>query len=175
MSPAEPFFSSHINNVLSSRVAAFQSWVHLHQFPTNLVDVFVSDEFRVGVIAKQKITQKEVYLRVPPHVIMDTTSARNCVVLGPIFTELVATIGSDPEFELILHLMYETYVKRTLSFYAPCIQLLPSLSEMHPAYLYTEDTLQELVCMDLYIVIEKKQIEKSNMEEISRCFFTVAL
>ena len=152
----EPIITS---SIISSRVHAFQSWIDLQQFPINLVSLFVSDEFRVGAVAKRAIKENEVYLRIPPQVIMDVKSAHACPILGPIFKELESTIGSDPEFELILHLMFETFVKKKSSFYAPYLNLLPSLSEMHSALLYTQEQMEDLICTDLHIIIEKMQVE----------------
>lgn len=76
---------------------------------------------------------------------MSRDTARTDDVLGPIFSELSLRFPRGDAFhELVLHLMYEAFVRGEQSAWAPYISLLPTTAEMGFPLFYSPAQLDAL-------------------------------
>ena len=87
---------------------------------------------------------------------MDSASAHRCDVLGPMFEKLKRKHPRGDKFhELLIHLVYERFVRNTDSFWWPYLNVIPSLPEMHaPAVSYTDAELDELRGSEIFLAIQ---------------------
>ncbi|KAG9397993.1 hypothetical protein AC1031_016409 [Aphanomyces cochlioides] len=94
--------------------------------PNKLKVAYIGNGYGFGAFATDTIAPDEVYLGVPTSIVMDSASARRCPILGPLYVSLQASTGNRDAFhELLLHLMYEKFVRGETSFWAPYLALLP--------------------------------------------------
>ncbi len=98
----ETLDDSHVAR-MHGLIERFNHWIERAQFPINKLSVApASHGMRLGTFAKERIEKDDVYLRVPPKVLMNQASAIECPVVGP-FIQLIRQKfngKSDPRHEV---------------------------------------------------------------------------
>lgn len=89
-------------------IERFNHWIERAEFPINKLSVArASHGMRLGTFAKERIEKGDVYLCVPPNVLMNEASAIACPVIGP-FIQLIRQKfngKSDPRHEVCRFVM----------------------------------------------------------------------
>ena len=136
----------------SKKAKAFNEWFEKFHAPVNKIQAAAVPGMRIGTITTEHVKAEEVYLAVPVESIMDSASARRCDKLGPMFEELLQKHPRGDAFhELLIHLIYERFVRGESSFWWPYLNVIPSLPEMHaPAVAWTESELDELKGSEIF-------------------------
>eukprot|EP00945_MAST-04E_sp_MAST-4E-sp1_P002179 g2179.t1 len=140
LTPEEEFASDE------KKAKEFNDWFAKFNAPVNKIKAAAVPGMRIGTITTEHVKAEEVYLGVPVESIMDSSSARQCDHLGPMFSELLAKHPRGDAFhELLIHLVYERFVRKEKSFWWPYLNVIPSLPEMHaPAVAWTDYELDQL-------------------------------
>ncbi|KDO32531.1 hypothetical protein SPRG_03006 [Saprolegnia parasitica CBS 223.65] len=151
---------------VAARLARFHAWVESFDLPSLKIRVQYSGPLLgFGAFATDDISLDEIYVAIPPLMLLDVASAMRCDVLGPVFRSLYSSTGSrDPMHELLLHLMHERYVLGDTSAWFPYLDLLPALDDVPAAPLfYTEAELALLDGTDLgsLVLAYRDQVTKS--------------
>ncbi|EQC25525.1 hypothetical protein SDRG_16608 [Saprolegnia diclina VS20] len=159
---------------VAARLARFHEWVTSFDVPSLKIRVQYSGPLLgFGAFATDDIGLDEIYVAIPPLMLMDVASAMRCTVLGPVFRSLYSSTGSrDPMHELLLHVMHERYVLGDASAWFPYLDLLPALNEVPATPLfYTEAELALLEGTDLggLVLAYRDQVTKSY-DAIRRVF-----
>ena len=82
----------------------FNKWFAKFNAPVNKIKAAAVPGMRIGTITTEHVKAEEVYLSVPVESIMDSSSARNCEHLGPMFSELLQKHPRGDAFhELLIH------------------------------------------------------------------------
>merc|ERR1711871_254118 len=139
-----------------AKAKAFNEWFATFNAPINKIEARAVPGMRIGTITTEHVKAEEVYLAVPQEALMDSASAHRCDVLGPMFEKLKRKHPRGDKFhELLIHLVYERFVRNTDSFWWPYLNVIPSLPEMHaPAVSYTDAELDELRGSEIFLAIQ---------------------
>ena len=139
-----------------AKAKAFNEWFATFNAPVNKIEARAVPGMRIGTITTEHVKAEEVYLAVPEDALMDSDSAQRCDALGPMFDDLKKKHPRGDKFhELLIHLIYERFVRNTDSFWWPYLNVIPSLKEMHaPAVSFTDSELDELRGSEIFDAIQ---------------------
>lgn len=135
-------------------IEVFNRWFRAlpHVGKVNVEPMHLKDGRRLGLKALAAIPAETVYLAVPQAALMDRNSSRACPELGPALQEaenhgLLRKAGPKDRGtqELLLHLLYERFVKAEASFWWPYLRLLPSREEMSVPYFLEDEALERIL------------------------------
>ncbi|KAF0713411.1 Aste57867_4348 [Aphanomyces stellatus] len=124
---------------IDAKLTRFHAWIAGLQFSPNKLQVrYIGPGMGFGTFATANIEKDEIYLGVPSAAVMDAASAMRCPTLAPVFDSLFRSTGArDKMHELLLHLIYERFVRQGDSFYAPYLDLLPTADTSASPLYYT--------------------------------------
>jgi len=124
----------------------------------------LTDGRRLGVKALKAIPAESVYLTVPKAALMDKNSSRASPELGPALKEaedqgVLQKAGPRDRGtqELLLHLLYERFVKAEASFWWPYLRLLPAHEQMSVPYFLEDDILERVLNGSLLLNAVRQQ------------------
>jgi protein-histidine N-methyltransferase len=138
------------------KAKAFNEWFATFNAPINKIEAQAVPGMRIGTMTTEHVKAEEVYLAVPEEALMDSDSAHRCDVLGPMFESLKKKHPRGDKFhELLIHLIYERFVRNTDSFWWPYLNVIPALKEMHaPAVAFSDSELDELRGSEVFDAIQ---------------------
>lgn len=109
--PPQPVDPRPDSDVLAAKVKAFNQWFREGKPSANYLAAKVfPGELRVGCVATQDIAAEDIYLGVPTRLLMDRNSARESVMLKPIWQDLDQRYPKgDPVHEMLVHLVWAAW------------------------------------------------------------------
>lgn len=129
---------------LESIVVNLNNWVNAAAQDNKIKAMHVPG-MRLGAVATTHLDKEDVYLSVPPKLIMDVETASKCDVLGPVFVELMEKFKQGDDYhQMLFHLMYEKFVRKETSQWAPYLDSLPSAAQTHFPIFWSSEELSEL-------------------------------
>ena len=129
---------------LEQKIDAFNAWF-LASKPSaaSIVAAYIPG-FRVGTIAVEDVKIGRPYLGVPQSIIMDSETAYKNSSVTNLISSLIKKYNARDDFhELLLFLVYETFVSGPSSPYWPYLFLLPKLSELDIPILWPNNSLSD--------------------------------
>ena len=121
--------------------------------------------YRVGTVAVVDILAEEIYLSIPMNIILDNQKALADPVFSTLIQSLQARYKSSDEFhELLLYLLYHTFILKEKSYYYPYLRLLPRISELGTPILWEEELIRDRLTPSAIVEVaieERKRIRKT--------------
>lgn len=114
---------------LDAMLDEFNAWIDAQALAVNKIRAAYVPGMRVGTIATQDIADGEVYLSVPEKLCMSLDTARRSKTLDDLVDDLPRAVAADDYLFFLLHLLDETVVQGTASFWWPYIRLLPTVED----------------------------------------------
>lgn len=133
------------DNVLKRKLKRFNRWFNslIHSPAVNHIKADLIPGFRVGTVATKNLTKEELYLAVPREAIIDTQKADRDYQFGKLLFDLERKYSRRDEFhELLLYLVYQSFVLGSESPYWPYLRLLPSPAELDRPLMWTREQVE---------------------------------
>ena len=129
---------------LEQKIDAFNAWFLASKPSAASITAAYIPGFRVGTVAVEDVKIGRPYLGVPLSIIMDSETAHKNSSVTALISALIQKYNARDDFhELLLFLVYETFVSGPSSPYWPYLFLLPKLSELDIPILWPNNTLAD--------------------------------
>lgn len=132
--------SAENNNDLAAALERFNAWFLASNPPVSKIQAVPMPIYRIGTITTGPVQAEEVYLSVPTSIIMDSEEAFLYAGISPLLQTLSLKYKTRDDFhELLLHLLYETFVLGEKSKYWPYLAVLPKVHELDIPLLWASE------------------------------------
>ncbi len=127
-------YGSRDSATIDQDLEDFNTWFLAHSPSHHKIKAVSMPIYRIGTIASEEITENEIYLGVPDDIILSGDSAYYDTTSE--VSELLHALSTryqgrrDDFHELLISLIYETFINYKSSKYYPYLHLLPRLSEL---------------------------------------------
>lgn len=161
------------DGLLDSYLSEFNKWFNTGIRPparNTLLAKYIPG-FRIGTITTESLELDEIYLAIPPQLVMDVMSAQQDRKIGGLLNNLLRIYkGRDDFHGLLFHLLYESLFYGSESLYWNYLRLLPSPKEMDiPLFWSDNEIISRLGPSSLTDeMLEYKARVKRNYEMLTR-------
>jgi hypothetical protein len=168
---------------LRKKIDHFNEWFLSFSPQPCKIKAFLFPQFyRIGtIVTSPAIEKEELYLGVPPEVIMSAATAFRNDGISSLVSKLFEKYQRNDEFhELAFFLIYETFVKKEESKYYPYLTLLPTYTDMKerlPLFWTKEEVRSRLFpshlvveVLDYQYRVQRRYGFLSNITEITSFF-----
>jgi hypothetical protein len=121
----------------------------------NAVEAAVIPGFRIGTLASRDISAEEIYLGVPPEIVMDADKAYSDTKggVGTMVQSLQRKYRNRDSFhELLFYLLSEKFLKGSSSAFAPYLKLLPTPQQLDIPLLWSDDVIAERLAPSTHLI-----------------------